>query len=313
MDLISNIEAFVAVVETGSITTAADRMDIAKSAVSRRLSELEEHLGAQLLHRTTRKLSLTEPGRIYLEKARDVLASIESATSAVRSATTELRGPIKIAAPLSFGLSELAPRLEEFGRRHAGLELDVNFDDRHVDLITEGFDLAVRIAKLADSTLRARQLCPVRHCVVASPGYLAKHGTPEHPEDLERHSCLQYTNRPDHRWHYVSPDGKSGAVSVSGALAANNGDFLIQAASRDRGVALQPTFIACTALQRGDVIPILTDYEWPGLHVYAIYPPTRHLTNRVRALVDYLVDEFSQEPGWDRAYRESCSTSQQGE
>ena len=246
----------------------------------------------------------------YLEKAREVLASIESAASAVRSATDELRGRIKIAAPLSFGLTQLGPRLEHFGAKHPALELEVSFDDRHVDLITEGFDLAVRIAQLADSTLRARRLCPVRHCVVASPGYLEKHGTPRSPTDLDHHVCLQYTNRSDHRWHFTAPDGTQDSVAVSGTLAANNGDFLIHAAARGRGIALQPTFIACEALQRGDVVPVLSHYQWPLLHVYAVYPPTRHLTNRVRTLVDYLVEAFSQEPQWDKAYRECCPNGQ---
>ncbi len=301
MDRFADMQMFVRVVETGSISAAAERLEVAKSAVSRRLAELENRLGAQLLHRTTRRLSLTDSGRAFFERAQTILADLDEAEAAVSQAHTALKGRLRVALPLSFGLLHLAPLIEEFMALHPDVEFDLDFNDRQIDLMQEGFDLAIRIANLPDSSLIARRLAPVRHLLSASPAYLARHGTPTRPEDLQHHVCLAYSNLANPGvWHYRTPDGIAGSVQVPFKLKANNGDFLCQAALAGHGLILHPTFYLRDALQSGALVPVLTDIVWPELNAYAVYPPTRHLSSRVRALVDFLAKRFEGEPAWDQ-------------
>lgn len=305
MGRFADMETFVRVVETGSITGAAQRMEIAKSAVSRRLAELEARLGVQLFRRTTRRLSLTESGRSFYERCVRVLSDLAEAELAVSQEHEALRGKLRVALPLSFGLLHLAPAINEFIEQHPLVEFDLDFNDRQVDLMQEGFDVAIRIAQLADSSLIARRLAPVRHAVCASPAYLAVHGTPAHPADLGQHVCLAYSNLANPgTWAYQEPDGRSGTVKVPIRLRANNGDFLCNAAIAGQGVILQPTFYVHDAIARGLLVPVLTGYAWPTLSAYAVYPPTRHLSTRVRAFVDFLAERFSGVPYWDRALDE---------
>lgn len=301
MDRFADLRMFVTVVELGSISAAAERLKVAKSAVSRRLAQLESRLGAELLHRTTRRLNLTESGRAFLERAQRILADLEEAEQAVSQAHGALRGRLKVALPLGFGLRHLAPIINEFGARHPELEFDLDFNDRQIDLMQEGFDLAIRIARMADSSLIARKLTVIRHLPCASPAYLARHGTPAGAAQLARHHGLVYSNLANPGlWSFVAPDGQAGSVQVQPRLHANNGDFLLSAAMAGQGIMLSPTFYLHEALGSGALVPLLTDHTWPELNAYAVYPPTRHLSRRTRAFVDFLAQRLSGEPAWDR-------------
>jgi DNA-binding transcriptional LysR family regulator len=289
------MQMFVHVVEAGSISGAAERLKVAKSAVSRRLTELESRLGAQLLHRTTRRLNLTDSGRAFLEQAQRILADLDEAETAVSQAHGALKGRLRVALPLSFGLLHLAPLIEAFMTLHPEVVFDLDFNDRQIDLMQEGFDLAIRIANLPDSSFIARRLLPIRHLLCASPAYLAKHGTPTSAQHLQQHVCLAYSNQATPGlWQYRAPDGINGSVLVPAKLKANNGDFLLQAALAGHGLILHPTFYLRDALASGALVALLTDHAWPELNAYAIYPPTRHLSSRVRALVDFLAERLGE-------------------
>ena len=304
MDRFADMRMFVAVVDAGSISGAAERLEVAKSAVSRRLTDLEARLGAELLHRATRRLGLTHSGRAFFERAQRILADLEEAEQAVSQAHGAIRGRLKVALPLSFGLLHLAGLINEFLGLHPEVEFDLDFNDRQIDLMQEGFDLAIRIARLPDSSLIARKLAPIRHALCASPDYLARHGTPARADDLASHAGLVYSNLANPGlWSYVRPDGQPGSVQVPVKLRANNGDFLCRAAIAGQGVILHPTFYLSDAIRTGELVPLLTDHAWPELNAYALYPPTRHLSRRVRAFVDFLAEKLAGEPYWDRRMR----------
>lgn len=301
MDRFADMQMFIRIVEAGSISGAAERLEVAKSAVSRRLAELEGRLGVQLLRRTTRRLNLTDSGRAFLDRAQTILADLDEAEAAVSQSHSALKGRLRVALPLSFGLLHLAPLIEEFMALHPDVEFDLDFNDRQIDLMQEGFDLAIRIANLPDSSLIARRLAPIQHVLSASPAYLTRHGTPTTPQDLQRHVCLAYSNLANPGvWQYRTPDGVAGSVQVPVKLKANNGDFLCRAALAGHGLILHPTFYLRDALASGALIALLTDVAWPELNAYAVYPPTRHLSSRVRTLVDFLAHELAGVPAWDR-------------
>ena len=292
---IDSMETFVRVVEAGGISAAAAGMGIAKSAVSRRISELEEQLGVQLFRRSTRRMNLTDTGRSLYERCVNILADVEEAEQTVSSEHGTLRGRLRVALPLSFGLSQLGPAINAFLQAHPDLEFDLDFNDRQVDLLAEGFDLALRIGDLEDSSLIARRLADIRSCVCASPEYLRRAGRPRRPGDLAQHACLTYSLVPEPLvWRYRDAAGKRGSVRVSSRLQANNGDFLHRAALEGQGIVLQPLFIVQSSLDEGRLLPLLTEYEWPATSAHALYPHTRHLSQRVRAFIDFLADWFSQ-------------------
>jgi DNA-binding transcriptional LysR family regulator len=283
------MQVFVAVVEAGSISAAAERLNLAKSAASRRLAELEAHLGVSLIQRTTRRLNLTDSGRAYYARCVAILADVEEAESALSQAQGALKGHLKVALPLAFGLLRLAPLIQAFMTEHPEVRFELDFNDRQIDLMQEGFDLAIRIATLADSSLIARRLAPIRHVVCASPGYLARHGTPRAAAELVSHVCLAYSNvREIGLWHYHGPDGHPGQVRVPVRLAASSGEFLLRTAIADEGLVLLPTFYVEDALRTGQLVPLLIDHTWPELSAHAVYPPTRHLPGRARAFIDFL-------------------------
>lgn len=301
MDRFADMQMYVRVVEAGSISAAAERLNLAKSAVSRRLAELEARLGVSLIHRTTRRLNLTDSGRDYYARCVTILADVEEAESAVSQAHRALKGSLKVALPLAFGLLHLAPLIQAFMTEHPDVRFELDFNDRQIDLMQEGFDLAVRIATLEDSSLIARRLAPIRHLVCASPAYLARHGTPHAAVDLARHACLAYSNvRDPGLWNYRGPGGESGQVRVPVRLAASSGEFLMRAAIAGEGLVLLPSFYVHEALRAGQLLPLLTDHVWPELAAYAVYPPTRHLSSRARAFIDCLVERLAGEPYWDR-------------
>jgi len=301
MDRFDDLQAFVAVVEAGSFTAAADRLDIAKSAISRRVSGLEERLGVQLLRRTTRRLNLTDTGQSFYERSARILADLDEAEAAVGQEHGELRGNLRVALPMSFGLRHMSTPIAEFSRRHPRVTFDLNLNDRRIDLVEEGVDVAIRIGRLADSTMIARRLFEARTVLCASPDYLERRGTPQTPDDLLDHDCLAYSNLPDPgRWACSDSAGERHTVSLHVVMTASSGDFLCAAAAEGLGIALQPTFIAGDAIGRGELLPILTDYDWPVTPAYAIYPPTRHLSYRVREFIDFLADRFADTPRWDQ-------------
>lgn len=300
MSKFHEIQAFTQIVESGSITAAAERLDIAKSAVSRRLAELEARLGVELFHRSTRKLTLTDSGRGFYERTVRILSDLEEAEHAVCQSHHELRGPLKIAAPLTFGLLHLGPAINDFIHAHPQIQVEIDFNDRQVDVIQEGFDVAIRIARLADSSLIARCIADIGFVTCASPAYLHEHDTPATPQDLTAHRCLVYSYQDTPNvWSYRDQAGQDIEVRIQPYLEANNGDYLNSAALAGHGILHQPRFIAYEAIARGELVPILTDYAIPMVSAYAIYPPTRHLSQRVRAFVDFLVERFAGTPYWE--------------
>ena len=307
MDKFEDLQAFVAVVEAGSFTAAADRLDIAKSAVSRRVSALEERLGVQLLRRTTRTLNLTDTGRSFYEHSARILADLDEAESAVQQEHGELRGTLRVALPMSFGVRHMCKPIAAFSKRHPKIRFDLDFNDRRVDLIEEGVDLAVRIGHLQDSSLIARRLFDVHTVVCASPHYLATHGEPETPLELRHHDCLVYSNLPEPDvWGWQDEQGKRHTVELAPIMRASSGDFLLNAAAHGLGIVIQPAFIAAEAIRRGNLVPILRNVVWPVSPAFAVYPPTRHMSYRVRAFIDFLVERFAGTPAWDR----DCETIQ---
>lgn len=299
MSRYEEIETFVRVVEAGSITKAAEQLKIAKSAVSRRLKELEARLGVQLMTRTTRKLTLTDTGETLYTRFVVVLADWEESESAASDAQAALAGSIRIAAPLSFGVAHLGPAIIDFMRAHPLVDFDIDFSDRKVDLISEGMDLAIRIGDLSDSSLIARKIATMSTAAAASPAYLKQHGTPRTPDDLKAHKELRYGIRARTSWAYKTPDGEEGQVDLAPRLRASNGEFLRDAAIAGEGVLIEPRFIIYENLRDGSLVEILSDYQWPQITAYAVYPPTRHLSVRVRAFVNFLIERYKGTPYWE--------------
>ena len=296
MNRFENMDTFIRVVEAGSISAAADRLGVAKSAVSRRLKELEKHLGVELFHRTTRQMNLTDTGRAFYHQAVRILDDVLEAEIATSQAHGTLKGSLKIALPSSFGLMHMGPVINDFLKEHPQIEFDLDFNDREVDLIQEGFDLAIRIANLPDSSLIARRFAPVKTVICASPDYLKQMGTPRSPDDLIEHRCLVYSLLRDFEyWHLTDARGNEIKTRIHPYLKASTGEFLREG----RGIILVPTFIAYKEIESGALVPLLNEYSTSQINAYAIYPQTRHLSQRVRTFVDFLVERFEGTPYWD--------------
>ena len=296
---IVDVLAFVRVAETGSFARAAERMGLSKPVLSRRVARLEEQLGARLLTRTARGAQPTEIGESYYARAANVLAELEAAQEVVAEAVTQVAGPIRLSAPISFGTRYLGPALAEFAQRHPRVELDVSLDDKTVDLVGGGFDLAVRIGDLKDSALIARKLAPIRSVVVASPAYLEARGRPARPADLADHELLAYANVPGGElWRFRVGD-RWESVRGRSRFRSDNGDLLRSAAVAGLGVVAMPSFIASESIQSGELEVILRDFALKEVALWAVMPPGRASTARVRALVDFLVERFGPEPDWD--------------
>ncbi len=300
MDRFETLQTFVAVVETGQFSTAAARLTCNTSVVSRRVAQLEARLGVQLLQRTTRRLSLTDAGRAFYDRAVRVLTELEEAEQSVAAVHVAFTGRMRVAAPLSFGLLHLAPIISAFLDAHPDLQLDLDLDDREVNLVEEGVDLSLRIGRLTDSSLVALPLAPIRFLLCASPGYLARHGVPQTPGDLLAHRCLIYGNMPEPQlWRFVAPGGQMETVRVPVRLRANNGDMLLAATADGIGISVQPTFIAYRAIIEGRLRPLLPGYTLPAATAYAVYPSRRFVPRRVRALIDFLSERIGDQPYWD--------------
>jgi DNA-binding transcriptional LysR family regulator len=300
MNRFENMDTFVRVVETGSINGAADRLGVAKSAVSRRLKELEEHLGVELFHRTTRRMNLTDTGRAFYHQCVRILEDVLEAELATSQAHGTLQGGLKVALPASFGVMHVSPAINEFLHLHPQIEFDLDFNDRQVDLMQEGFDLAIRIASLPDSSLIARRLAPIVHVLCASPDYLKKHGTPHKPEDLFNHQCLAYSLVHDSKtWEFTDENNHQSKIAITPHIKASAGEFLRDAAVNGHGIVYLPTFIVYEEIENGALVPLLNGHHSTQIDAYAVYPQTRHLSQRVRAFVDFLVKRFEGIPYWD--------------
>lgn len=300
MSRLEEIDAFVRIAEAGSISRAAERARIAKSAMSRRLSELEARLGAPLFARTTRKMTLTDAGAAFLARARRLLDDLEEAEAEASEGAAALAGALKIAAPLSFGLTHLKPVIADFVRRHPKVNVEVDFSDRRVDIVGEGFDAAVRIGVLADSTLIAAKLCPIRAVAAAAPAFWKQHGEPQHPRDLSTLPLLAYSNVPrPGALRYWGPGGESGVIEPPVRGLANNGDFLADMAANVCGFVVGPTFLMHERLRSGALEPVLCGYEWSNASLHLVYPPTRQPSARLRAFADAVGAAFRNNPYWD--------------
>ncbi len=309
MDRLDSERMFVAVLDTGSFSAAAQRLGTSSGQASKLISKLEAALGVQLIKRTTRALSPTEVGYAYYERIKGLLHDFDALDASVRNASGAPSGRIRLTAPMSFGTLQLTPVLLAFAKSFPEIQIDVNFSDRIVNLVDEGFDIGVRIGKPLDSTLIARRLCDARVVLVAAPGYIREQGAPQHPRDLSRHNCIVDTNfREPFVWRFVpSSDGETQSVSISGRLQFSNGEACLQAANAGLGIAHVPTFIAGPFIRDGEVQRLLGEFEDRPLGIYAVYPPARHLAIKVRALVDYLADNFRGEPAWDRGWNSHLS------
>lgn len=297
MDRLQGMEAFVRVAELGSFSAAARQMGLSKSAVSKHLTALEECLGVRLINRTTRRLALTEVGLVYLDYCQRIIQEIEEAELTASRHGVEPRGRLKVNAPMSFGILHIAPLLPAFLARYPRIAVELTLNDRIVDLLEEGYDMAVRIGELADSSLIARRLTVARFVCAAGEAYLARAGTPEIPADLTRHNCLRYSYRrqPD-GWIFLQGSEKV-TVRVSGNMQANNGDALLAAAREGLGVVYLPDFIVRADLARGRLQPLLTAWQAPEIPIHAVFPPQRHPSAKLRAFVDFLVEQLGRRGG----------------
>jgi len=301
MGQLENMQMFIRVVESAGIGRAAEQLGIAKSAVSRRLTELEERLGTRLINRTTRTSSLTEAGTHYYQQALKVVDQVQEMNAELADAKAALSGTIRLAVPLSFGLLHLAPAIDLFTQQHPQLTIHLDFSDRQVDIIEEGFDLALRIAELRDSNIQARKVCSSHHVLAASPEYLKRKGCPKHPSEIKQHEFLKYGVGNSALWAITDTEGKKHRFSVQSKMSANNGDFLLQMAKAGHGIVMLPTFIAWQALASGELVQVLPDCSLPSLNAYFVYPRNRFLPLRARALIDFMVERFGENPYWDQA------------
>jgi DNA-binding transcriptional LysR family regulator len=284
---------FVRVAELGSFSAVAQQMGLARSAVTRQIAALEQHLGIKLMVRSTRRLMLTSAGAAYLEKCRVILNLVEAAETGVAEERQTPRGMIRISLPLTYGLMRVAPILLDFARRYPEVQLDMDYTDRRVNLIEEAIDLSVRITSRLGATEIARRIGSSQLQAVASPAYLAEHGMPRHPSELIHHECLSYTTTAESKqtWSF-DVDGVLTAYPIRARIHSNNGEALNDAVERGLGIALQPDFIIERSLQSGKVVTILTEFPLPELGIYAMLPSNRQVPYRVRVLMDFLADQL---------------------
>ncbi|WP_315734881.1 MULTISPECIES: LysR family transcriptional regulator [unclassified Bradyrhizobium] len=295
MDKLSSLRAFVKVVESGSFAEAGRQLRLSRSAISKYIGELEQSLGVQLIVRTTRHASPTETGQLYFERAVSILAELDAADQAVSQSQAAPRGLLRVNAPMSFGTMRLGPVVADFMARYPELQLQIVLSDDLLDPVQDGFDVTLRIAELESSSLVARRIMPVERVICAAPAYLARHGTPGSPEELRRHTSLTYGFLlTGNQWKLTGRDGDHW-VQPAWSLCVNNAEVLRDVAIKGQGIALIPRFIAADALESGALTAILADYAAPPLALYAIYPPTRHLSVKVRLFIDFLVERFGKE------------------
>jgi DNA-binding transcriptional LysR family regulator len=296
MNRLFEAQAFVLVVDEGSFTAAARRLGVTKSYASKLVSRLEDRLGIRLLHRTTRKLSLTEPGRGYYERCTEAIQTLEEAETEATWLQNAPRGRLRVTLPTAFGVTYLTQPLAEFKARYPDLIIEAVFSDRHVDILEEGFDLAIRAGDLPDTSLVAQRLASADRVLCASEAYLERRGAPQKPEDLARHECLLYAyHLAPGTWNLRGPGEKKVAVEVSGTLVANHAQMLVEAACLGQGILFMPVFHTAPYLRDGRLRRVLPAWREPAA-IHAVYPEARHLSAKVRAFVDFLVERLRKPP-----------------
>lgn len=297
MDKFDSLRAFTQVVDSGGFAAAARQMGLSRSAVNKLVIALENELGVQLLHRSTRVVTPTETGLAFYERCVEILATLEEAERSITQLHEEPKGRLRINAPMTFGTLHLAPALADFLTQYPDLQVQLTLSDRFIDPIEEGFDVTVRIAQPHESaSLIVRPLAPAERMLCAAPSYLQAHGTPAHPDELRHHSCLHYGQLAvENQWTLVSPDGEL-TVAIQGVLCSNNGEVLKEAAVRGLGITLLPKFIVGNELQQGKLELVLPNYQPIELTIAIIYPVNRHLSTKVRLLVDFLQEQFVSHP-----------------
>jgi DNA-binding transcriptional LysR family regulator len=294
------IPVFVAVVESGGFSAASRSLGVSKSAVSKRINQLENHLGVLLLHRTTRKLSLTEAGERYYEHAAQALSAAGKAEDAVTELQGEPQGKLKISSPMSFGRLHVASLIPKFMQRYPKLQIDLVMDDRNIDLVADGIDVAIRSGDMPDSTLIARKLAPLRQVLCASPTYIERYGMPLTPPELRERNCILFSYSGDANAWTLNNGDKSEAVLVSGNYRVNNSEALLEALREGVGIGRLPTFVAGPDLKAGNLVRILQSYHIPDHTFYAVFPERQHLPAKVRAFLDFAIEYFGgDQPYWD--------------
>ncbi|MEM7407598.1 MAG: LysR family transcriptional regulator [Pseudomonadota bacterium] len=300
MDYVDGIHAFVQTARLGTMTAAARELSISVALLSKRIARLENHLGTRLFHRTTRRLALSETGQEFLERARRILVEIEDAEAALAGMESEPSGRLRVSASVSFGRKHVVPMVAEYLERHPRVSVHLQLADHYVDLVDEGLDLAIRIGTLENSSLMARRLAPNRRVICATPAYLERHGTPTQPEDLRHHNCLvlRYPGSTLTSWPFRYADGIR-SIQVAGTMDSNNGECLHQALLEGVGLSMQSTWNVSAEFRAGLLRAVLQDYTAPDMAIYAVYPPTRHVSPKVRRFIDLLAERFGPEPHWD--------------
>lgn len=296
MDRFESMKALVTAVDEGGFAAAGRKLGMTRVQVSRLVGALEDHLGAQLLKRTTRTMTLTEAGQVFVERARSLVTQLEEAEAAAGDSSGALKGLLQVNAPMTFGVSEIAPAVSDFMALHPDITVSLVLNDRFVDPYEEGFDVTLRIGELEPSALVARKICPIRRLMCASPAYLDAHGRPRTPEDLKAHALLHYGHMGNDLAWPVRGAGSHGRLAITPALCSNNGDVLKVAAIADRGITLLPAFIVAGELASGALVPVLEGFEPPPVALHAVYPPDKYRPAKTRAFVDFLSDRFRKRP-----------------
>ncbi|MDK2777398.1 MAG: LysR family transcriptional regulator [Pseudomonadota bacterium] len=299
MDRIDTMNAFVSVVTEGSFARAAERLEISPQLVSKYVSQLEEHLGTRLLNRTTRKVSVTEAGTAYFQRAQQVLSDIEDMENELGDLQHSVRGLLRINAPVSFAIQHMASVLTDYRAAFPEVQVDLQLNDRKVDIVQEGFDIALRIGQLKSSSLIARRIAPVRLSICASPDYLARQGIPSHPDELKQHQYLRYSYMDNETSFRDRKRNLPLTTTLHSDFSANNGDVLLNAAIAGAGVIIQPTFITGPAIASGQLQSILQDFEPEPLGLYAVYAHRQFLSAKVRSFIDFIGGYFGDPPYWD--------------
>lgn len=305
MDTLNAMKLYCHIVDAGQLSSAADQLNLSKGAVSKQLAKLEAHLGGRLLNRTTRRLTPTEAGIAFYDRAKRIIESVEEAECIVTGLTVEPKGTLKINAPMSFGLNHMGELLAKYKQQYPKVTVDITLQDRQIDLIEEGYDLALRIATLKDSTLIARKLSPCHIVMCASPDYLEKHGEPEEPGDLKKHQCISYAySESMKQWAFENSKGQKKNIPIKGVMTANNGNLISDAVINGMGIASLPTFIIGDAIREGRVKIIMDSWRPQAETISLLYPSSRYLSAKVRTFVDFSVEYFRPKEGevnyWDR-------------
>ncbi len=300
MHSLNCLPIFVAVVDWGSFSLAARHLNLTKSAVSKRIAQLEEELGIVLIHRTTRKLSLTEAGQRYYDYAQQAVSLAQQGRDAVSEMQGTPQGKLKVTAPMSFGVQYVSPIIGEFLSRYPDIDLDLNLEDKMVDLVADGFDLGIRIGELTISNLVAKRLAPCRSVLCASPTYLAVHGSPQKPSDLIHHNCLKYSYfRGGSEWRF-NHNGSQHKVVPKGNFVVNNSEVIRRSLLNHIGIAQMPTFIVSKDLQQGDLVSVMSEYSLPEHAIYAVFPERKHMPLKVRVFLDFIAEKLGDDvPVWE--------------